>query len=144
MTTLREAVIDLLQADVTLMAILTGGVWERREINRTLTPSIYTATGAMKPCAVVLVEATSPVGPAQFDFEQVFFLVWLYEESGNHYSAIDLARDRVRALLHRQSVAITAGCVHEIRHADGGADFYDDVLSCEAAYERFYAWRHRA
>ena len=144
MTTLREAVIDLLQADGTLMGILTGGVWERREISRTLTPSVYTASGAMKPCAVVTVEATSPLGPAEFDFETVFFQVWLYEETGNHYASIDPARDRVRALLHRQTVVISAGGIHEIRHADGLGDSFDETLNAEMTYERFYAWRKRA
>lgn len=144
MSTLRQAVISLLENDATLMAILTGGVYDRREISRTLTPAAYSVVGALKPCAVVTLEVTTPLGPAEFDFETVYFQVWLYEEAGNHYAAIDPARDRVRALLHRQSVTITNGCVHEIRHADGLGDSFDEALNAEMTYERFYAWRKRA
>jgi hypothetical protein len=70
--------------------------------------------------------------------------VWLYEEDKNHYASIDPARDRVRALLHCQTVTISPGAVHEIRHADGLGDSFDETLNAEMTYERFYAWRKRA
>lgn len=143
MATLRQAVIALLEADVTLMATLTGGVYDRREISRTATPAAYDARGNLEPCAVVTIESVAPHGPKEFDFERVFFQVWLYEQEGNHYAAIDVARDRVRALLHRQSVTVTPGCIHEIIHADGLGDSYDEALGAEMTFERFYAWRHR-
>jgi hypothetical protein len=144
MATLRTAVKALLVADGTLMGILTGGVYDRRGLNRSATPAAYDSRGQLLPCAVVTVETTTPTGPKEFDFEQVFFQVWLYEAEGNDYANIDLARDRVRALLHRQSVVITAGAVHEILHADSFGDSYDEALGAEMTYERFYAWRKRA
>lgn len=145
-TTLRQAVISLLEADATLMAILTGGVYDRREISRALTPAAYSATtGALKPCAVVTISTTTPETIPDRPFEQVVFQVWLYEEPGNHYAAIGPAADRVRALLHTKTVAITGtGAVHEIRHADGLGDSFDESLRAEMTYERFWAWRYRA
>lgn len=145
MATLRSAVKALLAADTTLMATLTGGVYDRRGINRTLTPAAYSSTtGALLPCAVITQEATAPKGDAEFDFETIYFQVWLYEEEGNAYAAIDVARDRVRALLHRQVVTISAGGIHEIRHVEGMGDFVDETLNAEASFERFLAWRKRA
>jgi len=145
MTTLRQAVVALLEADATLMAILTGGVYDRREINRTLTPAAYDVRGQLRPCAVVTISATTPETIPDRPFETVFFQVWLYEAEGNHYAAIGPAADRIRALLHTKTVTITGtGAVHEIRHADGLGDSYDEVLRAEMSYERFWAWRYRA
>lgn len=142
-TSLRDAVRALLAADATLMATLTGGVYHRRGINRTATPAAYDANGKLEPCAVVALETATPVGHSEFDFEQVFFAVYLYEEEGGNYASIDTAADRVRALLHRQTVTISPGGVHEILHADSVGDQYDDVLRAEMRMERFYAWRKR-
>lgn len=143
-TTLRTAIKSKLSGDSTLMTILTGGVFDRRGISRTGTPAAYDSNGTIKPCAVVTIEATTTKGPKEFDFEQVFFQVWLFEAEGNHYVNIDPARDRVRALLHRATVTISPGGVHEIIHADSLGDSYDDALGAEMTFERFYAWRHRA
>lgn len=143
-TTLRSAIKSKLSGDATLMATLTGGVFDRRGISRTGTPTAYDSSGNLKPCAVVTIEATTPVGHPEFNFERVFFQVWLYEQEGNAYAGIDVARDRVRAVLHRATVVISPGGVHEILHADSFGDSYDDTLGAEMTYERFYAWRKRA
>lgn len=143
-TTLRQAVIAALEADGTLMATLTGGVYDRREINRTATPNAYDSNGCLEPCAVVTLEAATPVGPhPDYRMEQVFFLVYLYEEEGNHYAGIDVAKQRVKTLLHQQRVTTTPDTVWEIRHADSLGDSYDDVLRAEMTYERFFAWKRR-
>lgn len=144
MATLRGAVKALLAADVTLMATLTGGMYDRREISRTLTPDAYDTDGTLKPCGLVSIETTTPHGPKEFDFERVYFVVYLYEEEGNAYAAIDVAKDLVRALLHRQTVSIDTGGVFEILHADSLGDAYDEALRAEMTFERFYAWRNRA
>lgn len=144
MASLRDAVKTLLEADATLMATLTGGIYHRGGINRTATPDAYDTAGKLEPCAVIALETTTPLGPADFDFETVWFAVYLYEEEGGAYAHIDTAADRVRALLHRQTVTISAGGVHEIRHADSVGDQYDDAMRAEMRMERFYAWRKRS
>ena len=75
--------------------------------------------------------------------EQVFFVVYLYEEEGNNYAGIDVATQRVKTLLHQQTVSTTPDKVWEIRHADSLGDAYDEVLRAEMTYERFFAWKQR-
>lgn len=145
-TSLRQAVKALLEADPLLDALLTGGIYDRRGINRTLTPDAYNSTtGALKPCAVITESTTTALDPVkEADFEQVFLNVWLYEEEGNNYATIDQAKDRIRYLLHRKTdLTIDPGCIHEIRHADSVGDQYDDIMKAEMVRERFWAWRKR-
>jgi hypothetical protein len=147
MATLRSAVKALLAADGTLMATLTGGMYDRRGISRTATPAAYDAQGKMKPCGVVTLSSeasATPPGLAEYQTETDYLIIYLYEQEGNHYAAIDVARDRIKTLLDRQTVAISSGKVLEIRYADGIGDAFDEVLNAEMSTVRFYAWRHRA
>lgn len=143
MATLRAAIKAALAGDGTLAAILTGGMYDRRGISRTATPSAYNATGELMPCGVVTLETTTTHGPKEFNFERAFVVVYLYEEEGNAYAAIDPAADRIRALLHRQTVTTTPSLVWEILHTDSIGDQYDDVLRAEMRMERFQVWRKR-
>ena len=143
-TTLRQAVKAELEGDATLLATLTGGVYDRRGINRTSTPDAYNDRGELEPCAVVVVEAATPIGPhPDYRIERVFFAVYLYEEEGNAYAGIDVAKQRIKALLHQQRVTTTPDTVWEIRHADSLGDSYDEVLKAEMSFERFFAWKKR-
>lgn len=142
--TLRQAVKAELAGDATLVTILTGGVFDRRGISRTLTPNAYDTDGTLKPCAVVALETAVPVGPhPDYRMERVFFVVYLYEEEGNAYAGIDVAKQRIKALLHQQTVTTTPDTVWEIRHADSLGDSYDETLRAEMTYERFFAWKQR-
>jgi len=144
MATLRSAVKALLAADTTLLATLTGGVYDRRAISRTATPAAYdTTSGLIKPCAVVALSSESRLGPAEMATEEDYLVVYLYEADGNHYAAIDVARERIKALLDRQTVTVTSGKVLEIRYADGIGDTFDEVLNAEMSSIRFLAWRKR-
>lgn len=143
MATLRAAIKGALENDATLAGLLTGGVYDRRGISRTLTPAAFDANGAIEPCAVVTEEVTSPIGHREWAFERVHFLVWLYEDEGGGYGTIDQAKLRVRYVLHNQTVATDDGAVHHIEHTDSLGDSYDDVLKAEMTYERFVAYRKR-
>ena len=143
-TSLRRALVSLLEGDATLVTTLTGGIYDRRELNRTATSAAYDSRGNLEPCAVVVIESTAALGPAEFDFERAFVQVYLYEQEGNHYAGIDVAKERVRALLHRQQVTITPGAVFEMRHTDSLGDSYDEALGAEMTYERFLVWKKRA
>lgn len=144
MATLRGAVKALLAADTTLLATLTGGVYDRRGISRTGTPAAYdTTSGLIKPCAVVTVSSDSRIGPAEMSTEEDYLIVYVYEADGNHYAAIDVAKDRIKTLLDRQTVTVTSGKVLEIRYADGIGDSFDEVLNAEMSTVRFLAWRKR-
>jgi len=143
--TLREAVQSLLAGDATLVSTLTGGVYDRREINRTAMPGAYDARGNLEPCAVVALSTQNEIAPhpEYAGFTEEFLFVYYYEQEGNSYAAIDVAMERVRTLLHGQRVTVTLGTVFEIRHADGNSNLYDDALRAEMGYDRFVVWRKR-
>lgn len=143
MATLRAAVKSVLEGDVTLAAILTGGVYSRAGISRTLTPDAFDSKGAIKPCAVVTEEATNRIGHREDKMEMVSLVVWLYEDEGSGYTLIDTAKMRVRALLHDQTVTTSDGYVHHIVHVYSLGDSFDDVLSAEMTHERFTVYRRR-
>src|SRR5574343_1355685 len=99
MASLRGAVKALLAADATLAATLTGGVYDRRRLSRTLTPDAYdSTTGKLKPCAVVTIssEAAAERALAEYQTEADYVVVYVYEPRGNHYAAIDTAKDRIK------------------------------------------------
>ena len=143
MATLRGALKTAIEDDATLAGLLTGGVYDPREINRTTTPDAYDANGALKPCAVVALEGASPLGHREWAFEQVFVVVYLYEEEGNGYASIGQAGLPLRTLLNNQALSTDDGNVHHIQHADSLGDSYDEVLKAEMTYERFVVYRRR-
>ena len=143
--TLRQGLVALLEADATLLATATGGVYESREINRTATPDAYdTSTGALLPCVVVAMSTPVDAGPhPDYRMVQEWFFVYYYSPEGN-LGAIDTMRERVRALIHQQRIAtVDVGTVWEMRWADGIGDQYDDPLRALMSYDRFWAWRQR-
>lgn len=146
MSTVRTAIQALLANDATFTATATGGVHDRRGINRTDTPAAYNqTTGELKPCAVVVMSSSEELAHREVGgFERLYFFVYYYAAEGNTYAAIDAMRDRARALIHNATLAITQGSVHDkMLFADGSPDLYDDVLRAEMAYDRFYLYRSR-
>lgn len=95
-------------ADVTLMAILTGGVYTAGElgrngsINRQDTPNAFDATtGRLKPCAFIRQRAIVPDGGlldmmVQDATAQQTVMIFVYQDAA--YDQIDLALARQRVL----------------------------------------------
>jgi len=135
---IRSAIKSLLEADTTLMATLTGGVYGEAEISRQATPAAFDANGEIEPCALLAVEADDPSGPFETS-SRTFVTVYFYARSG--YSAIDTALDRVFALLHRQRVSDEN--VWEIRHAGDVRDQRDPALDCAMSMSRYTVYRRR-
>lgn len=102
-----------LEADATLLATATGGVWDFAEtgrlgINRTNTPTAFDSSGIIKPCVLLRLRSATPDYVLQDDTSQYQSVrevieVWFYEDSG--YSAIETMRTRCYALLHATQVA---------------------------------------
>lgn len=146
MSTIRSVVKALLAADATFAAAATGGVYDRRDINRTQTPAAYNSTtGELKPCAVVVMSTSAEIAHREVNgFEQTFFFIYYYAPEGNDYAAIATMQARARALLHNQTLTITDGRVHDkVEFVDSPGDLYDDVLGAEMSYDRFMAYRKR-
>lgn len=91
--------------DATLMAILTGGVFQAGNvgvegISRETTPTAFSG-GFLLPCALVRQRALVPDGIVEDDiaqdtgFRQVVE-IWLYEDRG--YTSIDSAANRIFVL----------------------------------------------
>ena len=101
-----------LEADATLLATATGGIYDLAEtgrlgINRTNTPSAFDSAGVIKPCVLLRLRSATPDFVLQDDTSQYqsvreLIEVYYYEDSG--YTAIETMRSRVYALLQATQV----------------------------------------
>lgn len=103
----REAdFVTRMEADATLMATLTGGVYSyaslgRDGLTRDAVAGAFDANGFLKPMAVVKQGANTPDNQVvDFDSQDVTAVqvveIWLYEDEG--YTNIDAAMTRLFAL----------------------------------------------
>lgn len=121
----------ILEADATLTALATGGIYDMDEagakgINRTLTPSAFDGNGIIKPSILIRLRSSTPDPALQDDSNQYIAVrevveVYLFQDSG--YSTIDGMRARVYALLHAKRLSNTfrvewAGDVRTMRDND--------------------------
>lgn len=133
-----DVVVATLQGDATLMALLTGGLYDGQtvsEISRQMTPAAFDAWQEVQPCAIVKAESATPWGPLHHS-GRVYFVVWLYQRGGS--GVIEQARNRIYALLHRQQLSTTAG-IFEIAHANDILGIDEEALSAQGQASRFVA-----
>lgn len=96
----------LLEADATLLALATGGIWDwdetgRMGINRTNTPAAF-VNGIIQPCLLVKLASSVPFGEIADDAAKLVSVremleVWAYQDAG--YATIKSMLDRVYTLL---------------------------------------------
>jgi len=101
-----------LEADATLLATATGGIYDLTEtgrlgINRTNTPAAFDSNGVIKPCVLLRLRSSTPDYVLQDDTSQYqsvreMIEVYFYEDSG--YTAIETMRTRCYALLQATQV----------------------------------------
>lgn len=139
---MRDAIYDLLSADMAFLALLPGGLYQAREvgeISRQTTPDAFDDDKEVLPCALIRFGPTVPVGPYLHGARQ-FFTLYFYERAG--FAHVDAARERAYTLLHMQALAPAAGdgwgC-WEIHHADDVGDARDTALGCSLAVSRYEA-----
>lgn len=108
MTTTLANAKTLLEADATLLALATGGIWDwdetgRMGINRsnTLTTAAW-INGIIKPCLLLKLRSSVPFGEIADDAAKLVSVremleVWAYQDSG--YATIKSMLDRVYTLL---------------------------------------------
>lgn len=107
MSRLEDAVRTTLEGDTTLMALLTGGIFDAGEMDRdgwTLNNVSRTSTGRIKPFAVLRWGGAVRGGGLLRSGRQTVS-VWLYEDTG--YTSVRLARERLHALLDRMYFTTT-------------------------------------
>ena len=105
----------ILEADATLLATATGGVWDydetgRMGLSRTATPAAFDSDLRIKPCVLLKTRERVPDGALVDDAVQLISYrqileVWLYEDMG--YAHMDTMADRIYALLHGKRLSGT-------------------------------------
>lgn len=103
----------LLEADATLVAAATGGIYDLTEaghmgLNRTSTPSAWDSNGVIKPTILVRERASNPGLNVPDDDGQVMDTrqiceVYLFEDGG--YGTIKSMGDRIYTLLHAKFIS---------------------------------------
>lgn len=133
--TILSSIKTLLEADATLLATATGGVWDfsetgRMGINRTNTPAAFDSAGIIKPCVLVRARAMNPDfilrdPSGKYNSARQVIECWLYEDSG--YSNIATMKQRIYALLAESRVTGTFW----VSWAGGSGEQFDyDVNAC--------------
>jgi hypothetical protein len=105
----------VLEADVTLVALATGGIYDYAEtgpngISRTTTPAAFDSNEIIKPCILLKSRGSTPDlaltdEGAQYLSTREALECWFYDDTG--YSNIEAMRDRVYTLLHAVQLAGT-------------------------------------
>ena len=109
----------ILNADATLLATLTGGVWKRELLGvegitrQTAAAAFDATTGYLKPCALIAERATVPDGAVKdlmvrVVSTRVIVEVYLFGDSGAGYTALDTAAARIYALLQGRQLTASA------------------------------------
>jgi len=136
------AVLDTLQNDAQLAAILTGGLYsglEMSDITRQSAPAAFDEFAEMRPCGLLKVETVTPWGPHP-DTAREYLVLWLYAQ--RDVAAINTARERAYRLLHRQQLSTAAG-IFDVRHADDVVAIEVAALDVPAIASRFVATVNR-
>lgn len=105
----------VLEADATLVALATGGIYDYAEtgpdgISRTATPSAFDSNEIIRPCILLKSRGATPDGALTDEGTQYLSVrepleAWFYEDTG--YSNIEAMRNRVYTLLHAQQLTDT-------------------------------------
>lgn len=104
---LEDTIRATLEADTTLVALLTGGIFDASEMDRdgwTLNNVSRTTAGRIKPFAVLRWSGPRPGGGLLTSGRQTV-TIWLYEDTG--FTSVRLARERLFTLLDKKYFTTT-------------------------------------
>jgi hypothetical protein len=135
---LTSVVTALLAADTTLMATMTGGVYDAVEIDRQLTAAAFDTSQEIKPCVLVKT-ATENAMERKISAVQTSLTLYFYQRTG--YVAIDTALARVLALLAQKHIGTSA--IWEIQFNNEIARTTDEALKCSLAVQRYNVIRRK-
>jgi len=119
---------DLLKADATIVAALTGGIYEYEAdtqsngLSEGMTPTSPYLEGVLRPCCLIKGRAELPTGDLDdpdgnwLSVRQVVEL-WFYDAGA--FTTIRTARDRAYVVLNRASAVASGGnrAIADIEHA---------------------------
>jgi hypothetical protein len=122
----------VLEADGTLTAIATGGIYDydeigRTGINRTSAPAAFDSNELIKPCILIKLRSDIPDGALMDDALQYvtsrqIYEIWLYQDTG--FDSIDAMIARVFVLLHGVQIAGT----FQVHWLGDATPFRDDEI----------------
>lgn len=143
-----SAIKAILEADATLLAAATGGIWDLNEtgrmgISRTGQPTAFT-NGIIKPCLLVKSRTYRPDGSLaddaiQYVSTQEFIEVWTYQDSG--FVTIETMLGRVFVLLHGQQIE---GTFRVVWQGDTRPGVRDDDLDANVVIANYMAVAKRS
>lgn len=129
-----------LQADSTLMALLTGGVHigiDTGELTRQATPDAFDANDEVKPSVLVVEQTDVKSGPYS---RSVITMLGVYFYQRDGYDVIEQAMEMVFDILHEQQIGsktwqiLYSTCVKNQR---------DPALDCSLSMQRYMAMREK-
>lgn len=133
----------VLEADATLMALLTGGVHTGvKEIDRTATPSAFDANKELLPCALIKTGTEMPRGPYKRS-TQTSVHIYFYQRVGN--TTIESAMDRCYDLLHDKRIGNgTFAVLHDTTlHSYELSEREANALDANMGMQRYLQYRSR-
>lgn len=137
--TLSSEIQSALQANASLMALLTGGVHiEVEEISRQNTPSAFDANGEIKPCALVKIGVESRMASGLPNSVNTPLVLYFYQRQG--YDKIEPAMEYAFDILSDQKVGTD---VWQIHFDIAVNQQRDTALDCALGSLRFIAKRLR-
>ena len=136
---LSDDVKTVLEADATLMALLTGGVHnDVEEISRQNTASAFDSNNEILPCALIKLGVEIPRGPYIHSVQSPL-VIYFYQRQG--FDVIAPAMVRVYGLLHDQKIG---SATWRVEFDSETSNQRDDPLDCALGTQRFVAVRSRA
>lgn len=137
-------VVTRLAGDSTLLATLTGGVYDHGTLSSPggskLPSQAYTASGKLKPLAIVRGRAVVPTGElvnrsTQFASTRQVIEIWLYDDRDASLSALSAAGTRIYTLLQERPLTGTYALVMMSWVQDMRAEEYGDARMCRQEWD---------
>lgn len=131
MASLREALKTTLEADGSLMALLTGGVFDADDVfGREGIDSVNAPYEAdevtLKPFAAIRWGGSNPTGPSVIQAAMESVTIYVYQHQG--YATIDAALSRIKALLNHQFVTADDRQLAYFMTPQKGPEFAEEAL----------------
>lgn len=136
---LSDEIKDALEDDVSLMALLTGGIFnDVEEISRQNTPSAFDGTTKeILPCALIKLPMETPTGP-YLRSARTSFLIYFYQRQG--YDVIKPAMGLAYDDLNEKHIGTK---VWNIEFVSAVYEQRDQAFDCPLGTLRFVAIRNR-
>lgn len=133
---MKDAILSVLQNDMALGALLSGGVHSAVEISRTRTPAAFDANGELQPCALVTAGMDDSLS-SSMGTVQTSITIYVYEPDWS--SVANAATDQIYTLLHDQQIHPENGRCVSLEWQSDDRGQWDAALEVNMAITTFVA-----